>query len=115
MARHRQDYKIFLNGNKLFVSSYDLFNEFGVENCKIERVEYYKCDTLQELRKREGEHIKNTECVNKYTAGRTQQEYYDDNIDKIKEYRKEYYQNNIDKIKDYYKNKNKIKDYFKKQ
>ena len=71
MTRHGAGYKRFLNGNKLFVSSYDLFNEFGVENCKIELIEYYKCNTLQELRKREGEHIKNIESVNKRVAGRT--------------------------------------------
>ena len=38
-------------------------------------------DTLQELRRREGEHIKNTDCINKYVAGRTDKEYYEDNID----------------------------------
>ena len=102
--------------------SYDLFNEYGIENCKIELIEYFKCDTLQELRKREGEHIKNTtECVNKKAEGRTQQEYYEVNKDKIKEYyqnnkdkiiekRKEYYINNLDKIRGYVEqNKNKIK------
>ena len=71
MARHRTNYKSFLNGNKKFMSSFDLFSEYGVENCKIELVEYFKCDSLGELRKREGEHIKKTECVNKYVAGRT--------------------------------------------
>ena len=70
MARHRGKYKSFLSGNYSCVSSFDLLNEYGVENCKIELIEYYKCDTLQELRKREGEHILNTECVNKNLAGR---------------------------------------------
>ena len=51
MARHRLDYNIFLNGNYGHNSSFDLFIEYGVENCKIELIEYYKCDTLQELRK----------------------------------------------------------------
>ena len=59
MTRHRANYKNFLKNNgKNFISSYDLFNEYGLENCKIELIEYYKCNTLQELRKREGEHIK---------------------------------------------------------
>ena len=85
MARHRQKFKEFLNGSKgSHIRSFDLFNEYGIENCKIELIEYYKCDTLQELRRREGERIKNTECVNKFVASRTQQEYYEDNIDKIK-------------------------------
>ena len=74
MARHRGYYKYFLKcGKGSHIRSYDLFNEFGVENCKIELIEYYKCDTLAGLRRKEGEHIKNTtECVNKNVAGRTQ-------------------------------------------
>ena len=113
MARHRQKYKQFLNNPKQFISSYDLFNEYGVENCKIELIEYYKCDTLQELRRREGEHIKNNECVNKCVAGRTDKEYYEDNKDKILEQTTEYQKQNKDRIKkqdkEYYvSNKDKI-------
>ena len=114
MARHRRNFKQFLISDKRFISSYDLFNEYGVENCKIELIEYFKCDTLQELRKREGEHIKNTECVNKRVEGRTDKEWREDNKDKMKEYHKEYYVSNIDKIteksKEYREqNKDKIK------
>ena len=72
MARHRAKYKHFLKGGEVLnTRSFDLFNEYGVENCKIELIQYFKCDTLQELRRREGEHIKNTECVNKRVEGRT--------------------------------------------
>ena len=114
MARHRANFKRFLNGsNNNHTRSFDIFNEYGFENCKIELVEYCKCDTLQELRKREGEHIKNTDCVNKYVAGRTNKEYYEDNKDKIIEHQKEYRINNKDKIKEhdrqrYAENKEKI-------
>ena len=125
MARHRAKYKCFLKGSSNnHIRSYDLFNEYGVENCKIELVEYFKCDTLQELRKREGEHIKNTECINKNVAGRTIKEYreqnkdkfkeyYENNIDKINKQKKQYYEHNRDKINEksneyYENNKNKI-------
>ena len=37
MARHRTGFKQFLNGIKKFISSYDLFKEFGIKNCKIEQ------------------------------------------------------------------------------
>ena len=131
MSHHRAKFKRFLNGSEeTHTRSYDIFNEYGVENCKIELIEYYKCDTLQELRKREGEIIKNTECINKNVAGRTRKEYYEDNKDNIKEMineyleknkekitqkRKEYYETNRDKIcehkKEYYQNhKDKLKD-----
>jgi len=94
MARHRLKYKSFLSGNYSRVSSFDLFNEYGVENCKVELIEYYKCDTLQELRRKEGEHMKNTECVNKNVAGRTVKEYHEDNKNKILEQAKEYREQN---------------------
>ena len=102
MARHRAHYKKKLNGKRRHdLSSYDLFNEYGVENCKIELIEYFPCDTVQELRKREGEHIKNTECVNKCVAGRTKQEWREDNRDKIKEQNRKYKEQNRDKINEY--------------
>ena len=115
MARQRRKYKSGLSGGKeAHTRSFDIFNEYGVENCKIELIEYFKCDTLQELRKREGEHIKNTECVNKRVEGRTDKEWREDNKDKMKESHKEYYVSNIDKIteksKEYREqNKDKIK------
>ena len=118
MARHRSNFKRFLRGDKeSHIRSFDLFHEYGVENCKIELIEYFKCDTLQELQRKEGEHIKNTECVNKCVAGRTD-EHYDDNKNKISERNKEYKQDNKDKIleqkKEYYQNnKDKIKEYKK--
>jgi hypothetical protein len=88
-------------------------------NCKIELIEYFPCDTLLELQRQEGKHIKNTECVNKYVAGRTNKEYYEDNKDKKKEYKKEWYEQNKDKINDHHKNyyqnnKDKIKELQKK-
>ena len=102
MARHRQGFKSFLNHNKKFISSYDLFNEYGVENCKIELIEYFKCDSLAELRKREGEHIKKTDCVNKNVAGRTKKEYKIDNKERLRENEKvrwsKYYEEHKEEI-----------------
>ena len=120
MARHRALFKQFSKGGKVtHIRSYDLFNEYGVENCKIELIEYFKCDTLQELRRKEGEIIKNTECINKRVEGRTKQEWAEDNKDKIKEREREWYENNKENILEQRKkyeeqNKNEIKEYRKK-
>jgi hypothetical protein len=46
-----------------------------------------------ELDKREGEYIRNNNCINRCIAGRTQKEYYEENKEKILEQRK-----NINKI-----------------
>ena len=51
MARHRATFKSFLSGDKrVIVRAFDIFNEYGVKKCEIELIEYYKCDTKQELK-----------------------------------------------------------------
>ena len=53
MAGHRGDYK-----KKNYVSSHDIFDKYGIENCKILLLENYPCSNREELHKREGEYIK---------------------------------------------------------
>lgn len=75
MSRHRSDYGTWLKGSKRhYTSVFDMFEEFGVKNCKIELIEKYICSDPWELRRQEGYHIQQHNCVNKYIAGRTQQE-----------------------------------------
>ena len=116
MAQHRRDYKQYKNGNALYVSSYALFDKYGIENCKIELLEDYACDSKDQLAKREGHYIKLEDCINKYVAGRTIKEWYDDHPDYKREVNKEkkqaidkaYYEANKqkcqDKAKAYYDN-----------
>ena len=111
MSNHKRKYKSYKNGNHHKVSIFDLFDEFGLENCKIELIEEYNCGNKTELERKEGEYIRNIECINKRIEGRTKEEYRDDNKEKIKEQRKEYYENNKEKDKQYRKNnKEKIKE-----
>ena len=91
------------------------------ENCDgnwddwyIELYEDYPCLNEKELERREGEitlEFKNDNtynCINKCIAGRTTKEYYEDNKEKINEYKKEYREQNKEKIlekaKEYYEN-----------
>ena len=99
MAHHKHQYKMFNQGLRTKVCSFDLFDEFGIDNCKIELIEYFNCETKDEQLKREGEHKKNNECLNRFIAGRTNKEYYIDNGDYIKSYRKQYREDNLDKLK----------------
>jgi len=111
MDKHRNNYKCWLNGSKIYASSYTLFQKYGVENCNIYLVELYPCETKEELHAREGYHIKNNKCVNKIVAGRTRKEHYEDTkeilLEQRKPYKKEYYNSNKQEIsinrKDYYK------------
>jgi len=79
----------------------------------IELIEEYPCKNKMELFRKEGEHIRANDCVNKKIEGRTKSEYYIDNKDKVLERSKEYYIDNKDKVlersKEYYiDNKDKI-------
>ena len=80
---------------------------------RIELIQEYPCNNKMELNKREGEHIRANNCLNKEIAGRTRQEYYEDNKEKLAEKNKKWYENNKEKLaerhKEYYdSNKGKI-------
>ena len=103
MDSHRSGYKSWKNGKHDKTSSYELFENYGVENCKIYLVELYPCDTKEQLLAREGDYIKNNKCVNKKLAGRTTQIYYENHRVTINERQKKYALENKDKIKEYKK------------
>jgi len=71
----------------------------------IELYENCPCNNRKELDRREGEVIREIGTINKNIAGRTREEYraeyYEKNIDKIKEHKKEYRECNAEKIKKY--------------
>ena len=104
MEGHRAEYTKYKNGKCNCVSVFSLFDEYGVENCKIEWVEDYPCNSKKELEAREGKHQKENDCINKRIAGRTDKQYYDDNRDEILKQKKEYYNEHVEEIK--HRNKN---------
>jgi hypothetical protein len=114
MDSHRKYYKRYKNGKKCgYYSSFELFDKYGVENCKIELVELYPCGSRSELEMREGYYIKENECVNKVVAGRTKKEYNEVNKETINEKARQYYQINKELVsehmREYYQlNKEKI-------
>ena len=115
MALHRKSYKDYKNAkfNKLCV--FDIFDEFGVENCKIELIKVFPCNDKISLLKEEGQYIRNNDCVNRIIAGRTIKEYYEDNREKYSEHSRKYYTANKAKISDsrklyYIKNRDKLKE-----
>jgi len=102
--------RMAVHRSKKNCSSKLLFDKYGVENCFIELVENYPCETKEQLYKKEGEYIRANKCINKNIAGRPKneqmKEYYIENRDKLSEQRKEYRIENRDKIseqrKEYY-------------
>ena len=85
---------------------YVKMNALGLENFFIQLIEECPCENVEQLRKREGEIIKQLKSVLNYeVAGRTNEEYQKDNEAKLKEYRKDYY------IKNQEEKKQKAKEY----
>lgn len=102
MSSHREDYKKYKKTNTHLITSYILFDKYGIENCFIELLESKECNNKEELNQLEGHYIRTLECVNKIRYNRTEAEL----IKKGKEYDKKYYQLNKEKIK--LRNKNKV-------
>ena len=114
LAKHRGTYKCWKNGTYHFVTSFAIFEQ---GDYYIELIENFPCANKDELTKREGWFIRNTEhTVNSRIAGRTNTEYYQDKKIAICAYQKTRYENNKDLInakqKIYQqKNKDKIRAY----
>ena len=98
MDTHRTQYKRWKNGKYQLVTSFKLFDEYGVENCNIVLLELFPCESKDMLLSREAHYIRTLDCVNKKIPGRTRKEWREDNKDKITEDKKQYYEDNKDKI-----------------
>lgn len=70
------------------MTSFQLFEAHGVKGCKISLIENFPCNSKAELEKREAHFIRENliNVVNKQIPQRTKQEYYIENIDKIRAY-----------------------------
>ena len=76
LSTHKQDYHRYKDGRKERpITLCKIFYESGGENCKIELVELFSYNSQEELHKREGEFIRENECVNKFIPGRSKVEY----------------------------------------
>ena len=104
MVKHRENYKVWKNGKHGKTSSFELFEEYGVENCFIELLEAKSCENKDELNKLESKYIRELDCINKVIPDRqrTNNEYYQDNkvaiLERSKVNNREYRQKNIEKL-----------------
>ena len=62
-GEHRAEYARGKDQGINKYTSFQLFDKYGIENCKIELVENYPCSSKEELLKREGEYIQNNTCI----------------------------------------------------
>ena len=96
MTAHRNDYNCWKSGKGHFVTSYSIFDEYGLDNCNIELLEAKPCSSKDELHALEGKYMRELQCVNKCIAGRTHKEYCEDNKDALNKNKKIYYEQNKD-------------------
>ena len=100
MARHRHSYKRHLQGKYGKIQVFDLFDEFGIENCKIELVEHCACNSKEELLKCEGSYIRNNKCINEKHVTRTRKEYREETDEYIRFWRMIHKELHPEKIKE---------------
>ncbi len=75
MTAHKADYNRWKLGLRNHVTSFTLFEKYGIENCRIILIECVNANSFDEPAKIEAIHIKNLKCINKKIPTRTQQEY----------------------------------------
>ncbi len=90
MATHRQNYKNWKLEKTGKCMSFDIFDKYGIDNCKITLLENVNANSKDELHAKEAFYIKNMKCVNKFIPLRTKKEWEEDNKETLKEKRKEY-------------------------
>lgn len=65
MSCHRNDYKMWQRAEHHLITVFEIFEKYGLENCKIELVEEFKyAISDDDLRRAEGQYILNNKCVN---------------------------------------------------
>jgi hypothetical protein len=72
-----------------------------IENWHIELYEDFSCDRKEQLHKREGEIIREKSTLNRYIAGRTNEEYRHENKEKIQIINQVYQEKNKHKLSEY--------------
>jgi hypothetical protein len=124
LTNHKMDYKQYKNGGKThYMSSYELFDNYGVDNCKIVLIKEYSVCDRKHLMAYEQLWINKLKPINKTSSFRIkwlyQKLYHKENKEILLKKKRQYYQENKDRIKDRDKkyqevNKDKIKERTKK-
>jgi hypothetical protein len=115
MTSHRNDSKQDKCVNKPL---YQEVNKTGWDDWYIELYQDYPCENKEQLNRREGQIIREIGTLNKQIAGRSIEQWRQDNCDKIKQEKKEYRQANAEKLKEknkqyYRENADKLKENMK--
>jgi hypothetical protein len=112
MDFHRYDYGKWLKGKCCKTTSFELFEKYGVDNCKIILLETYPSASKDELLSREAHYIRTLNCVNRNIPLKQWHEQEEENMflhkEHSKTYAKTYYELNKTVINETKRMKNKI-------
>ena len=86
MSAHRRTYKMWKARNIHYMTSFILFEKFGVDCCNIILLENTNATNYVELASREAHYIKSLKCVNHVIPLRTDQEYREATKDNLRKY-----------------------------
>jgi hypothetical protein len=82
-SNHKTDYKSFLSGKRQHsITSFEILQ---YDDAYIELIKETKFESTSHMKKREGQLIREMDCVNKLIAGRTNAEWREDNKEIITE------------------------------
>lgn len=109
LAKHKADYKRYLNGLEGYITSYEILKNGNYDMILIES---FPCNSKDELFSRERYYTNTIDCVNKVKnqgivkelgkkeyKKQTDKKYRENNQEKIKKMYKEYRQKNLETIK----------------
>ena len=66
MKGHRRSYRDWIKGDlRILTTSFLLFEKYGLDNCIIELIENYPCESREELHRKEGEYVLKLNCINR--------------------------------------------------
>ena len=99
MGLHRAQYDLWKRTKHGRCTAFGLFDEYGIENCKMVLIESCPCNSKDEKNAKEAQYIRQLDCVNKNIPGRTGQEYYHENKERLNEQHKKWKVKNDEKIK----------------
>ena len=98
---HKDNYSSYLKQKHSYTTAFELIK---LNNYTITLIELWNVETLQELRNREGYHVRKTpNCINDVIPGRTKKEYRAENKEHISKQKKEYREQNLEKRLEYEK------------
>ena len=110
---HKVHYRNWKQCKKTHMTSFILFEKYGIDNCVIEVLEQFTYDK-NKIKERERYHIDINLCINIQMPGRSKKQYAIDNKEHLKIKAKELFEKNREQNllkKKEYREKNKERDY----